>query len=191
MSNSNQYDCDVLVIGASIVGISCAYYLLLSSPQTTVILVDSGQPMALTSAQSGENYRNWWPHPVMTAFTEHSINLMEDLAVQNNNVLNMTRRGYALATRENNTDTLIGELLQGYSQQNNDAVRIHEETSGLSYRPALSPDWANAPDGVDVVKSKTLLKKHFPSFDPAINTVVHIRRAGSISAQQMLSLIHI
>ena len=139
MSNSNQYGCDVLVIGAGIVGISCAYYLQLSSPQTTVILVDSGQPMALTSAQSGENYRNWWPHPVMTAFTEHSINLMEDLAVQNNNVLNMTRRGYALATRENNTDTLIGELLQGYSQQNNDAVRIHEETSGLSYRPALSP----------------------------------------------------
>ena len=41
------------------------------------MLIDAGQPMGLTSAASGENYRNWWPHPVMTEFTDRSIALME------------------------------------------------------------------------------------------------------------------
>ena len=72
--------CDVLVIGAGIVGISSAYYIKKLAPATNVILIDAGQPMALTSAQSGENYRNWWPHPVMTAITDHSIDLMGEIA---------------------------------------------------------------------------------------------------------------
>lgn len=50
--------------------------------------------MALTSAQSGENYRNWWPHPTMVAFTNRSIDLMEEIAKDSgNNIINMNRRG--------------------------------------------------------------------------------------------------
>ena len=45
-----------------------------------VVLVDARQPMSYTSAQSGDNYRNWWPHPVMTAFTNDSIDELDRLA---------------------------------------------------------------------------------------------------------------
>ena len=63
--------------------------------------------MSYTSAQSGDNYRNWWPHPTMTAFTNDSIDLMQSLAIETNNVFNMTDRGYVLASRRAD----IGELL--------------------------------------------------------------------------------
>jgi len=63
------------------------------------MLIDCRQPMSYTSAQSGDNYRNWWPHPTMTAFTNDSIDQMTRLAHDTGNVFNMTERGYVLATR--------------------------------------------------------------------------------------------
>ncbi len=56
--------------------------------------------MSYTSAQSGDNYRNWWPHPVMTAFTNDSIDELDRLASESNNAFNMTRGGYVLASRQ-------------------------------------------------------------------------------------------
>ena len=70
---------DVAIIGAGSVGIAVAYYLVRDHGIRSLALIDSRDPMSLTSAQSGENYRNWWPHPTMTAFTDHSITLMEEL----------------------------------------------------------------------------------------------------------------
>src|SRR5215204_6230340 len=105
---------DIAVVGAGIVGIACAYYLALSERRPKVALIDPLAPMSLTSAQSGENYRNWWPHPVMTAFTDHSITLMEQLDRASGGRLNMTRGGYALATRRSSPDDLIADLHRGY-----------------------------------------------------------------------------
>src|SRR5882757_11465529 len=99
---------DIAVIGAGIVGIACAYYLARSHPAARIAIVDPNAPMSLTSAASGENYRNWWPHPVMTAFTDYSIDLLEDIARQHGDRVHMTRRGYALATREK-PDRLLEE----------------------------------------------------------------------------------
>ena len=86
---------DIAVIGAGIVGIACAYYLTKGRPAARIAIIDPNAPMSLTSAASGENYRNWWPHPVMTAFTDYSIDLLEDIARQHDNRIHMTRRGYA------------------------------------------------------------------------------------------------
>ena len=59
---------DVAIIGTGSVGIAVAYYLVRDHDVRRVALIDPLPPMSLTSAQSGENYRNWWPHRVMTAF---------------------------------------------------------------------------------------------------------------------------
>ncbi len=67
---TRQLFTDCLVIGAGIAGIATAYYLCTRYKKASVLLVDSRPAMSFTSAQSGDNYRNWWPHPVMTAFTE-------------------------------------------------------------------------------------------------------------------------
>lgn len=177
--------CDVAIVGAGIVGIATAYYLKKLKPLISVVLIDSGQPMGLTSAQSGENYRNWWPHPVMTAFTDHSIDLMQALSLESDNLINMSRRGYVLSTRTDDVDTLLSELDHGYSQLVHNDIRIHDTESGTHYKKPVSPIWEEAPSGVDVIKNQSLIRETFPSYDRSVRTVVHIRRAGAISAQQM------
>ncbi len=177
--------CDVLVIGAGIVGISSAYYIKKLNPANNVILVDSGEPMAFTSAQSGENYRNWWPHPVMTAFTDRSIDLMEEIAIETDNLINLNRRGYVLATRSDDIDSLLDELAAGYAESPVSEIRLHESLSSNSYQSPLSGDWEAAPSGVDVLRNPKLIRSIFPNYDKDIRSIVHIRRAGSLSGQQL------
>ena len=178
-------DVEVAIVGAGIAGIATAYYLCLESPACRPLIIDPRAPMSLTSAQSGENYRNWWPQRTMTDFTDRSIDLMEQIARDSGNRLHMTRRGYALATRAVDIDNLIAELHTGYGTDTSDHIRVHTNGSSSSYRPALSADWESAPDGVDVIQNQDLIRQAFPSFDSEIRNVLHIRRAGDISGQQM------
>ncbi len=183
--NTKGYD--VAVIGAGIIGLSTAYYLKKHQPQLSVCLTDPVQPMSFTSAQSGENYRNWWPHPVMTQFTDHSIDLMEDLAGDIGTQINMTRRGYVLCTRSANIESLLSELHYGYSESkrgSQPAIRVHEAPNS-SYLPPDSEMWQQAPDGVDVLKSQKHIQQIFPTLSDQVNTVVHIRRAGAIDSHGM------
>ncbi|HAA93576.1 MAG TPA: FAD-dependent oxidoreductase [Rhodospirillaceae bacterium] len=180
MSNSKT---DVAIIGAGIVGISVASYLKRAAPELGVALIDRAAPMALTSAQSGENYRNWWPHPVMKQFTDHSIDLMEDWARETDNAIQMTRRGYLLATRTADADALKSELLAGYQADGEEEIRLHETPS--TYEPPISADWRQAPDGVDMLCGSSFIASQFPWIDPEVQSLVHIRRAGAISSQQM------
>jgi glycine/D-amino acid oxidase-like deaminating enzyme len=171
---------DTAIIGAGSIGLAVAYYLSTHHGVGDIVLVDAGDPMALTSAQSGENYRNWWPHPVMTEFTDHSIDLMQDIARATANRIHMTRRGYALATRRADPAPLIDDLHRGAARH----VRLHAPRAPAAYRPAAA-DWPSAPHGVDVLLDSALIRTHFPGFAPDITCVLHIRRAGDISAQQL------
>lgn len=176
---------DVTIIGAGIVGIATAYYLKKLAPDLGVILLDAGPPMAFTTAQSGDNYRNWWPHRVMKTFTDRSITLMEEISHASKNVINMSRRGYVLATRFADTTILEKELHAGYGDDPDNKIRIHDAVKANSYDPPLNEDWTVAPSGVDILRNDGLIKKTFPWYDPDIRTIVHIRRAGTISGQQM------
>src|SRR4051812_36494202 len=172
---------DVAVVGAGSVGIAVAYYLVREHGLRDVVLVDARDPLSLTSAQSGENYRNWWPHPVMTAFTDHSITLMEALDEASGGRLRMTRGGYALATRRSSPDDLIAELHRGYGDAPG-AIRIRDSAQG--YRAPTRVPWTEAPGGVDVLLDRQLIRCTFPAYARDIAAVIHIRRAGSIDAQQ-------
>jgi glycine/D-amino acid oxidase-like deaminating enzyme len=176
---------EILVIGAGIAGIATAYYLSTRYKKSSVLLVDSRPPMSFTSAQSGDNYRNWWPHPVMTAFTNHSIDLMEQIASKTSNVFNMTRRGYVLATRKPEIDDIIAGLQAGYRDAEPDSIRRHDAASTHSYLSPESGDWNAAPTGVDVLSNPDFIRQTFPWLSKEIANVVHIRRAGEISGQQL------
>jgi len=175
----------VAVVGAGIAGIATAYYLAVRHGLHDLLLFDSHQPMGLTSAQSGENYRNWWPHPVMTAFTDHSIDLMEELARETGNRLKMTRRGYLLATRRAEADDLIAQLRAGYGAEAERLIRIHEPGASAGYQPAQAGDWETAANGVDVIRDRALIRRAFPSLDPEVATLLHVRRAGDVDSQQL------
>jgi len=180
----DRVDCNVAVIGAGITGIAAAYYLCVEHQIRDVVLIDPNPPMSFTSAQSGENYRNWWPHPAMTAFTDDSIDLMEQVARDSDNRLNMSRRGYALATRED-PDLLIEELHRGYGAVSGTAIRIHAAGKPDAYHFDPAAGWEISPDGVDVLCDQDLIRRTFPSYADDISTVIHIRRAGDISGQQL------
>ncbi|HEY5645736.1 MAG TPA: FAD-dependent oxidoreductase, partial [Pseudomonadales bacterium] len=176
-------DVDVAIIGAGSIGIAVAYYLATRHRLTSIALIDQQPPMTLTSARSGENYRNWWPHPTMTAFTDHSISLMEDLDRASGGRLNMTRGGYALVTRRAQPDELIEALFRGYGDDRS-RIRLHESAAGR-YRPPQHHPWRDAPDGVDVLLDRALIRRTFPGYAHDIASVVHVRRAGSLSGQQL------
>ncbi|SFN78550.1 Glycine/D-amino acid oxidase [Bradyrhizobium sp. Rc3b] len=179
---------DIAVIGAGIVGIACAYYLAKGRASSKIVIIDPRAPMSLTSAASGENYRNWWPHPIMTAFTDYSIDLLEEISREHDSRIHMSRRGYALATREARPEQLLRELQTGYGPEGAPRIRVHEGASAPSYTPPVSADWRDAPEGVDVLQNRHLIRRHFPTFDPEVSTILHIRRAGDISGQQLGSL---
>jgi glycine/D-amino acid oxidase-like deaminating enzyme len=180
-----SHDVEIVVVGAGIVGIAAAYFLTTRQKRSKLLILDAGQPMTLTSAQSGENYRNWWPHPAMTALTDHSIGLMEDIARQTGNRIHMTRRGYLLSTRNTTPDQLVRQLYSGYGASAETSIRIHDGKHAGCYQPPLSADWQGAPGGVDVLLDRDLIHQHYPYLDSEIAAILHIRRGGDISGQQM------
>ena len=93
--------------------------------------------MSFTSAQSGDNYRNWWSHPTMADFTNRSIDLMEELADESSNVFRMTHGGYALATRKKAIDDLISDIPPNDFDVYSGQAKIRKTF------PSLSPDIEN------------------------------------------------
>ena len=82
--------------------------------------------MSYTSAQSGDNYRNWWPHPVMTAFTDDSIDELDRLARDTDNIFNMTREGYVLATRRQDISEFADALQDGVDVDFHEGASVHK-----------------------------------------------------------------
>ncbi|ASJ75350.1 NAD(P)/FAD-dependent oxidoreductase [Granulosicoccus antarcticus] len=181
----NSKSFDVAVIGCGSIGLATAYYLSRFHGISNIALIDCGQPMAFTSAQSGENYRNWWPHPSMVSFTNRSIDLLEDIARETDNRINMNRRGYALATRESNIDELLQQLHDGLGDEAESLLRFHDDSQASSYERPLKADWQGVREGVDILRNPDLIKTTFPSYATDIQTVIHIRRGGDISGQQL------
>ena len=81
--------------------------------------------------------------------------------------------------------SLLRQLHEGYGLQGAAKIRVHKAGSASTYRPAESADWRTAPDGVEGIQETRLIERCFPSFDREVATVLHIRRAGDISGQQL------
>lgn len=175
----------ISIVGAGIIGIASAYYLCRNHGVSNIVLIDKGQPMEFTSAQSGENYRNWWPHPHMTAFSNRSIDLLEEIARESSNRINMNRRGYCLVTRSGDVEQLVEQLQASHDDRASEKIREHTLVGSRTYIPPIHPEWESAPNGVDILRSPTLIREVFPSYSNDVNTVVHIRRGGDISGQQL------
>ncbi len=170
-----SFEADVAIIGAGISGLSVAYYLKKQTPSLKVVLVDGRSPHSFTSAQSGENYRDWWPQPVMKSFIGHSIELMEGLARDTDNQISLTRNGYILATRRTETADLMKSLNSIYGDK---SVRQHTETHSHY-------DTTTASLGADVLLGRGLIKNVYTYYDDDVSTLIHLRRGGTVDSQQM------
>ncbi len=180
-------DVEVAIIGAGIAGIAAAYYLSTEHGISDLVLIDPLPPQSFASAQSGENYRDWWPHPVMAAFADHSIDLMQAIAEKSRNRIHMTRRGYALCTRRGDIGDLLEGLERAYALNDRGGIRLIDgapSSPDYSTNAAEEP-WQSVPIGVDVITGPSVIWQWFPHLSPELRAVLHIRRAGDISAQQM------
>ncbi|HEU0062759.1 MAG TPA: FAD-dependent oxidoreductase [Hyphomicrobiaceae bacterium] len=176
----------IVICGAGIAGVAAAYYLAVEYGHADVVLVEAADPLSLTSDKSTEGYRNWWPGPdqAMTAFMNRSIDLIEAIARATGNRIAMNRRGYLFATAEPSTVARLEQLARTAEQLGTGPVRVHADRSSY-YRPPAATGFEAAPTGADIITEPTLIRRHFPQLAPATVAVLHARRAGWLSAQQL------
>lgn len=165
----------IVICGAGIAGIATAHALATRHARNDILILDPRPPMSLTSAASGENYRNWWPQPRLSELSNRSMDIMEELAGENGENFRISRRGYAYVTRSDDVNALLNELQTTYGHSGIGEIRAHERASDL---PA-------ATDGADVLIDRDDISKRFPHLSDAVSVVVLVRRAGDLDTQQL------
>ncbi|HEV8617836.1 MAG TPA: FAD-dependent oxidoreductase, partial [Methylomirabilota bacterium] len=177
---------EVVICGAGIAGVAAAYHLAVRRGMSDVVLVDERAPLTLTSDKSTECYRNWWPGPgdAMVALMNRSIDLLEELARESGNMFRLNRRGYLFATA--NPARVAGFVAAAREAAVLGAgpVRVHS-AGGDDYRPAPADGFEDQPTGADVLTDSALIRRHFPYLAPETVGVLHARRCGWFSGQQL------
>ena len=192
------YDC--VICGAGLAGISTAYQLAARFGLRDVLMVDERAPLSLTSDKSTECYRNWWPGPddAMVRLVNRSIDLLEELARTSGNVFHLNRRGYLYVTADPGRVGEIRREAQAVSALGAGPLREHPGAGG--YQPAPASDFQDRPAGADrigadgigadpigadLIVDPALIHELFPYLTEQAAAVLHVRRAGWLSAQQL------
>jgi glycine/D-amino acid oxidase-like deaminating enzyme len=179
---------DIVICGAGIAGIAAAYHLTVKQGIKNVILVDEREPLTLTSDKSTECYRNWWPGPgdTMVRFMNRSIDLLEALALESDNYFAMNRRGYVFLTADPARATIFEQAATEISRLGAGPLRYHHgRADDPPYVPVAAQGFANQPTGADLVLDPALLRQIFPFITEQAIAMLHPRRCGWLSAQQL------
>lgn len=178
---------DVVIAGAGIAGVAAAHALAVDHG-LRVVLVDDHAPLTLTSDKSTEAYRNWWPGPddAMVRFINRSIDRLEAWADASNNRFLLNRRGYVYATARPDRAAQFVQDAQRASAQGAGPLRVYNsEHDARKYQPSAHSGWRDHPDGADIFLDHDAIRAHFPWLSPDICAVVHARRCGWFSGQQL------
>jgi glycine/D-amino acid oxidase-like deaminating enzyme len=179
---------DVVVCGAGIAGISAAYHLTVKEGIRDVLIVDERSPLTLTSDKSTEAYRNWWPGPgdTMVRFINRSIDLLETLALECDNSFHMNRRGYVFLTSRAEQASSIEQVAKEISNLGAGPVRRHR---GGAEDPPYTRREEKGFDpnlrGADLILSPEMIRKEYPFIADNAIAMLHTRRCGWLSAQQL------
>ena len=183
-----QPTADVVICGAGIAGIAAAYHLCVKHRIKKVMLVDEGSPLSLTSDKSTECYRNWWPGPgdVMVRLMNRSIDIIEELSRESGGPFHLNRRGYLFATADPARIQAFKQAAEEAASLGAGVVRYHDgKPGGPSYLPAPAQGFEGQPIGSDLITDQALIRKYFPYLSERTVAVVHPRRCGWLSAQQL------
>ncbi len=183
----------VVVVGAGMAGVAAAHELAVRRGVRDVVLVDERAPLTLTSDKSSECYRNWWPGPgdAMVALMNDSIDRLEALSEETGNAFHMNRRGYVWATADPERAAGLRRDAEEASALGAGDLRVHD---GAAAGPRYAPSAATGVDrdlrGADLLLDPRLIREHFPYLAEDVVAVLHARRCGWMSAQQLgMSLI--
>jgi glycine/D-amino acid oxidase-like deaminating enzyme len=185
---NNHHIVDAVICGAGIAGISAAYHLSVKHGMKNVVLVDEGAPLSLTSDKSTECYRNFWPGPgdAMVSLMNRSVDIMEELARESNNIFHLSRRGYLYATADPDKIPHFERVAEESAALGAGPVRTHTGQRGdPPYVPSSDSGFEGHPAGVDLILDKAIIRKNFSYLSGNIVAVVHARRCGWFSVQQL------
>ena len=179
---------EIVICGAGIAGVSLAYQLACRHGVGGVVLVDERAPLSLTSDKSTEAYRNWWPGPddAMIRLMNRSIDLLEALAAASDDRFGMNRRGYLYCTADPVRAEAYREQGLAAAEDGAGELRIHTgRMSDPDYRPHVAAGWRDQPGGADLILDDALLRQAFPALAGDVFAVLHTRRCGWLSGQQL------
>jgi sarcosine oxidase, subunit beta len=177
---------EVVVCGAGIAGIATAYHLAVRAGVRRVVLVDERPPLSLTSDKSTECYRNWFPGPgdAVVAIMNRSIDLLEEQARESGNVFRLNRRGYLFATAEPSALSRFRRVAEEAASLGAGPLRVHA-TGASDYAPAPPDGFEGQPTGADLITDRGLIQRQFPYLAPDTVGLLHVRRCGWFSGQQL------
>src|SRR5262245_600507 len=154
------------------------------------------------------------PGDAMVAFMNRSIDLLEEIARATDNRIQLNRRGYVYATADAARIPLLRQAAEEAAALGAGPLRIHREgdketrrqgdrdtlasersgslsphllvsLSEQSYVPAPAHGFEDQPDGADLLLDQALIREHFPYVSEDTVALLHARRCGWFSAQQL------
>lgn len=176
---------EIVICGAGIAGIAAAYFLTVRHGIRDVVLVDERPFLSLTSDKSTEAYRNWWPGPgdAMVRLMDRSIDLLEELAAASGNFFHLNRRGYVYLTADQKQATQMRQ--EAATIAGLGAGQLREHSNATTYQPAPGHGYRDQPVGADWISDPALIQAHFPFIADDAVAMLHTRRCGWLSAQQL------
>jgi glycine/D-amino acid oxidase-like deaminating enzyme len=177
---------EVVICGAGMAGVAAAYHLAVRRDVRGIVLVDERPPLSLTSDKSTEAYRNWWPGPddAMVALMNRSIDLLEELARESDNAFHLNRRGYLFATADPDRAGDLARAARRAADLGAGPARMHARPAS-DYCPASAEGFEGEPIGADLITEPALIRRHFPYLAADVAAVLHARRCGWFSGQQL------
>ncbi len=177
---------EVVICGAGIAGIATAYFLAVKSKVQNVVLLERDTPLSMTSDKSTECYRNWWGgiDNAMVGLMNRSIDWLEVIANETGNQIHLNRRGYVYATSDPAQIPKMREAAEIAEKNGAGKLRVHD-SSASNYTPASAHGFADGLDGTDLILIPEIIKQHFPELEENVIAVLHARRCGWLSAQQL------
>ncbi len=187
LQGKSRLQYDVAIAGAGIAGVAVAHALAVQHG-LRVVLVDDHAPLSLTSDKSTEAYRNWWPGPddAMVRMVNRSIDLLEQWSDASDDRFGLNRRGYLYATRRAATASQFIESAQLASEQGAGPVRTYRSLAeAAGYQRSSHRGFRGIPAGADLFLDRAAIRAHFPWMHDDIVAVLHARRCGWFSGQQL------
>ncbi len=124
--------------------------------------------------------------PATLALANRSIDILERLARESDDRFLLSRRGYLFATAEEQGVEVMRTRARESCALGAGEFREHgPDSSGDDYVPAPTAGFENLPDGADLIRDRSLIRRHFPYLTNDTLAVVHARRCGWLSAQQL------
>ena len=184
------HSADIVICGAGLAGIAAAWTLA-ERGLRDIVLVDERPPFSLTSDKSTECYRDFWPGPgdAMVRLIGRSIDILERLASESGNMFRMNRRGYLYVTSTPHGARALRASAEEAAGLGAGPLRIHDGSSLSTYQPGDPHTLDLALLGADLISDPALLRQHFPYLSENITAVLHARRCGWLSAQQLGALL--